>query len=804
MQQMLNDEVEIVRCHWQECNEVFLNVRLLHRHVLSNHIGSVRDGQEVCLQCKWEDCKEAQSGKVFRRRYSITSHMLVHVPLFQFNCEVCSRGFKRKSDLNKHAPLCKKGGVAEDDTQVAIWTKEQVAQWLQVTGQASFIPLFLENDIDGKLLLNLTHSFLKLELDIKSAGKREALLMMINRLRKSHIIPLASTISGANANSPSSVNILLSPHDSPEVSLEIPYQPLPNGNQIDIDPLTGTGLLGSDLLGQRDPADPFRNCLAAQKGSDIDLDLVTPFKGFDCTFPDDSDELSCNSSAHTYSPEVTVTTPQNQSTDQMYHSRPLSNDMGRQVTNNIGKVGEVKRITGQVKRPLPQDEGSENRPDDIPAQFLAQVALRMSVKEMPMTNKDLLGILDGYGPDKIVEVEAMLDQITQTIKQCKTRRETSDPHPMMTPDSSTWPFVSLPTAPSCSPLNTNGSHTLNYSVQPRPTKARQNQLKESMHMAMMQSSAPTNSNNSVSNLWGNNLLANKMSDWSVDKQSPLINPNDHISRSSSRSDMTQSQNMLYGHGQGLGIESCPFLNETESEYPPPSDLSSNKQFFKSSREPLSSSIDGLKTNNEVPFTFNFYPTPTRSMASSLTPPFSCLRVIPPAVPVLPNKIQPTVCTHDNLNKEDTQITDSNKDISLNNLSNVEVEVEVEDQVDRLTVHNATDTSQSAAMLTVERDTNTDIEVDGKEDLVASDNISHLSSSLFLDSYSSAPSDFPDIPHIPDIECSNSTNVCQTETLPSSASTTTTSEVDKTMKKEIAQLDKADKADKGEAVVEQED
>eukprot|EP00124_Ichthyophonus_hoferi_P000196 Ihof_evm3s7 gene=Ihof_evmTU3s7 len=231
-------------CRWEDCAENFPTPATLHKHVIDVHIGSAKDGGVVCLYCKWQDCRDAQSGKKFHRRYSIVSHMLVHVSLFQFCCTECGRDFKRRPDLNKHVTLCRI--VAhQDEDEVSLWSKFEVAHWLCGLGIPDLGPLatqFMEQEINGRLLLTkVTQRFLKNQLGVNNPEVRRAVISAIDELRRPQSVnngassllgdispSQASTVSDFNNNRADNLAGMLSPAYSIDFGLSSPVdQPLP-------------------------------------------------------------------------------------------------------------------------------------------------------------------------------------------------------------------------------------------------------------------------------------------------------------------------------------------------------------------------------------------------------------------------------------------------------------------------------------------------------------------------------------------------------------------------------------------------
>ena len=64
-------------------------------------------------------------------------------------------------------------------------TVQQTSEWLRTSGFEEHIEAFVENDIDGSALLELTQEELKDDLKIGSFGKRKAIVREIEKLKPS-------------------------------------------------------------------------------------------------------------------------------------------------------------------------------------------------------------------------------------------------------------------------------------------------------------------------------------------------------------------------------------------------------------------------------------------------------------------------------------------------------------------------------------------------------------------------------------------------------------------------------------------
>lgn len=84
------------KCEWTGCTLEFPEARGLYDHLCHEHIGR-KNKQNFSLQCGWAGCKVETI-----KRDHITLHLRVHVPWKPWECNVCSKGFKRPQDLKKH------------------------------------------------------------------------------------------------------------------------------------------------------------------------------------------------------------------------------------------------------------------------------------------------------------------------------------------------------------------------------------------------------------------------------------------------------------------------------------------------------------------------------------------------------------------------------------------------------------------------------------------------------------------------------------------------------------------------------
>ncbi|XP_009079232.1 PREDICTED: WD repeat, SAM and U-box domain-containing protein 1, partial [Acanthisitta chloris] len=77
------------------------------------------------------------------------------------------------------------GNAVDSDAEGAVeyWSEEEVSAWLCAQDLADMVELFKKNNIDGKMLLNLTKDSLAHELKIESLGLRSKVLQKIEELR---------------------------------------------------------------------------------------------------------------------------------------------------------------------------------------------------------------------------------------------------------------------------------------------------------------------------------------------------------------------------------------------------------------------------------------------------------------------------------------------------------------------------------------------------------------------------------------------------------------------------------------------
>ena len=63
------------------------------------------------------------------------------------------------------------------------WTKEDVKEWILQTGFSDFADVFLDNQVDGDLLLQVTEEMLLEDIDMKNAIIRKRFLRELDNLR---------------------------------------------------------------------------------------------------------------------------------------------------------------------------------------------------------------------------------------------------------------------------------------------------------------------------------------------------------------------------------------------------------------------------------------------------------------------------------------------------------------------------------------------------------------------------------------------------------------------------------------------
>ena len=99
-----------VTCFWRDCNMIFGHAKLLYRHICEDHIGR-KHPQTHEYHCLWGTCKHPMTYK----RDHLISHIMVHVPMKNFSCEICKKKFKRSHDLKKHSKIHLKDCIKDEE-----------------------------------------------------------------------------------------------------------------------------------------------------------------------------------------------------------------------------------------------------------------------------------------------------------------------------------------------------------------------------------------------------------------------------------------------------------------------------------------------------------------------------------------------------------------------------------------------------------------------------------------------------------------------------------------------------------------
>ena len=85
-------------CQWGSCSQMFASVSELSSHLdLTDIPFNSNDGKWVC---KWADC--SKSNHVFRSRYRLVRHMLIHTGAKPHACDMCPKTFARRENLKIH------------------------------------------------------------------------------------------------------------------------------------------------------------------------------------------------------------------------------------------------------------------------------------------------------------------------------------------------------------------------------------------------------------------------------------------------------------------------------------------------------------------------------------------------------------------------------------------------------------------------------------------------------------------------------------------------------------------------------
>eukprot|EP00835_Amoeboradix_gromovi_P001364 NODE_60_length_25605_cov_0.732377.p13 type:complete len:106 gc:universal NODE_60_length_25605_cov_0.732377:16893-16576(-) len=77
-------------CKWKDC--IYRAQSLIE---LLEH--SQKHESEAPFECKWSGC-----GRICHKRARLIAHLLTHIPVRNFQCNVCQKKYKRDQELRRH------------------------------------------------------------------------------------------------------------------------------------------------------------------------------------------------------------------------------------------------------------------------------------------------------------------------------------------------------------------------------------------------------------------------------------------------------------------------------------------------------------------------------------------------------------------------------------------------------------------------------------------------------------------------------------------------------------------------------
>ena len=93
-----NEKSLMFACQWGSCSQMFASISELSSHLdLTDIPFNSNDGKWVC---KWTNC--SKSNHVFRSRYRLARHMLIHTGAKPHACDICPKTFARRENLKIH------------------------------------------------------------------------------------------------------------------------------------------------------------------------------------------------------------------------------------------------------------------------------------------------------------------------------------------------------------------------------------------------------------------------------------------------------------------------------------------------------------------------------------------------------------------------------------------------------------------------------------------------------------------------------------------------------------------------------
>lgn len=144
-------------CRWEGCTLHFLDGDELYKHICTDHITkrprkksrsrsfdlSAKESSTPTLYCKWENCSVS-----VQKRDHLTSHARIHIDAKPFECQYCTRKFKRPQDLKKHYRIHRESASTTDtvDSQLPY---AQPSEGSEIGGIPRSIPGSIPGSVAG-------------------------------------------------------------------------------------------------------------------------------------------------------------------------------------------------------------------------------------------------------------------------------------------------------------------------------------------------------------------------------------------------------------------------------------------------------------------------------------------------------------------------------------------------------------------------------------------------------------------------------------------------------------------------------